>query len=49
MCASVLPAYIRCNLYLPACVETKAQAIVITGRKKMCFKKVQKLKKKSLA
>jgi len=32
ICASVLPAYIRCDLYLPACVRTKAQTIVITGK-----------------
>ena len=32
ICASVLPTYIRCDLYQPACVKTKAQTIVITGK-----------------
>ena len=42
ICVSVLPTYIRCDLYLLACVKTKAQTIVITG-KKTYFKKDQKL------
>jgi len=45
ICASILLTYIRCDLYLPACVKTKAKTIAITEKKK-CPKKVQKLKKK---
>jgi len=38
ICASVLPIYIRCDLYLPACVRTKAQTIVITWKKNVLQK-----------
>ena len=30
----MLPTYIRCDLYLPGCVKTKVQTIVITGKKR---------------
>jgi len=44
ICASVLPTYIRCDLYLPACVETKAQ----TSQENNVLQKGPETEKKSV-
>jgi len=43
LCISIAYIHKMQSLYLPACVRTKAQTIVIAGKK--CIKKAQKLKK----